>query len=114
MNWRWLAASMLAAGLVLAGCAEQTDGEPVPTDQVDLPRSYHFAPDAISVPAGTTVTWTNNDQFSHNVRLAATGEVLSMAPGESVTHTFSEPGEFEYDCSLHPHDMQGVVIVTDS
>jgi plastocyanin len=115
MSLTRLIIGLLVAGLLLAACAPQGDAEPVATDRVDLPRSYRFAPAAITVPAGTTVTWTNSDQFTHNVRLLDNGgEVLDMAPGESVSYTFSEPGEYRYDCSLHPRDMQGVVIVTDS
>ncbi len=81
------------------------------TDQVDLPRSYKFAPEDITVPVGTTVTWTNNDNFTHSVRLLDGGEVQMMKPGESVTHAFTGAGLFRYDCSLHPKDMQGSVLV---
>lgn len=34
-----------------------------------------------------------------------------MKPGESVTHTFTTAGLFRYDCSLHPKDMKGSVLV---
>ena len=46
---------------------------PSPPTQVDLPRSYRFEPEAITVPDGTTVTWTNNDHFTHSVRLVDDG-----------------------------------------
>ena len=60
---------------------------------------------------GTTVTWTNNDNFTHSVRLLDTGETQFMKPGESVTHAFATSGLYQYDCSLHPKDMQGSVLV---
>jgi plastocyanin len=28
-----------------------------------------------------------------------------------VTHTFDTAGQFQYDCSLHPKDMKGSVLV---
>ena len=84
---------------------------PVATNQVDLPRSYRFAPEDITVQVGTTVTWTNNDNFTHSVRLLDSGEVQMMKPGESVTHAFTSTGLFRYDCSLHPKDMKGSVLV---
>lgn len=107
---------LLWLALVLAGCAggggEVMD--PVATDQVDLPPSYRFEPEAITVPDGTTVTWTNSDNFTHNVRLLDDGgDVLQLAPGESVSFTFTGPGEHRYDCSFHPNDMTGVVVVTE-
>ena len=112
-----LAGSLLGATLLLGACGPAADGgaEPVATDQVNLPQSYRFEPAAITVPDGTTVTWTNNDNFTHNVRLIDDGgEVLELPPGESVSFTFTGPGEHRYDCSFHPTDMTGVVVVTDS
>jgi plastocyanin len=107
-----LAALFLVAGL--SACAARERPEPVATNVVDLPPSYRFDPEVITVVDGTTVTWTNHDNFTHNVRLLDDGGVtLQLAPGESVTHTFTGVGEHRYDCSFHPNDMTGVVIVTD-
>jgi plastocyanin len=105
----------LGAMLALAACAPTGDAEPVATAQVNLPPSYRFEPASIAVPEGTTVTWTNNDNFTHNVRLIDDGGgVLDLPPGESVSFTFTGPGEHRYECSFHPTDMTGVVVVTDS
>jgi plastocyanin len=109
------AGPILGVGLLLAACAPQASAEPVATNVVDLPPSYRFAPEAITVPDGTTVTWTNNDNFTHNVRLLDDGgEVLDLPPGESVSFTFRGPGEHRYDCSFHPNDMSGMVVVSES
>lgn len=107
---------VFAAVLALSACAGTTaEADPVATNEVDLPPSYKFVPEAITVPAGTEVTWTNNDNFTHSVRLLDDGgDVLIAKPGESVTHTFEGPGEHHYDCSFHPQDMKGMVIVTES
>lgn len=105
------ALATLFAVFLAAACQAAAPSAPVATNQVDLPRSYKFAPEDIVVPAGTTVTWTNNDNFTHSVRLLDGGEVQMMKPGESVTSAFPAPGVFRYDCSLHPKDMQGSVLV---
>lgn len=103
----------LAFGLLLAACAQAAPATPTATDQVDLPRSYRFAPADIVVSLGTTVTWTNNDNFTHSVRfLEGSDEPLMMKPGEQVTNVFDAAGLFRYDCSLHPNDMSGTVLVT--
>jgi plastocyanin len=110
----FLAGSAVGIGLMLAACGSWEAAEPVATDHVDLPPSYRFEPEAITVPDGTTVTWTNSDNFTHNVRLIDDGgEVLALPPGESVSFTFTGPGEHRYDCSFHPNDMSGVVIVSE-
>jgi plastocyanin len=104
----------LFAAVLLAGCAggaSSADASPVATTTVDLPRSYKFAPAAIEVTVGETVTWTNDDVFTHSVRFADGGEPLMMAPGKSVSHMFETAGTFHYDCSLHPKDMKGSVLV---
>ena len=111
----WIVGPILGAGLLLAACAPRVAAEPVATNQVDLPPSYRFEPAAITVSDGTTVTWTNHDNFTHNVRLLDDGgEVLALPPGASVSFTFSGPGEHRYDCSFHPNDMNGVVVVSES
>ena len=109
---RSLLPALAVLALVLAACGGGAGAasSPVPTTTVDLPKSYKFAPAAITVTAGATVTWTNHDNFTHNVSLE--GEApLTMAPGESVSHTFSTPGTYPYVCSLHPKDMKGSVLV---
>ena len=107
---RWSSARCSARPGAARRCAADSPAEPVATDHVDLPPSYRFEPEVITVPDGTTVTWTNHDNFTHNVRLLDDGgEVLTLAPGESVTFTFTGPGEHRYDCSFHPdrHEWRG-------
>ncbi len=109
-----LALAVLLATSFVAACGAAVSSAPVATDQVDLPRSYKFAPENITVPVGTTVTWTNNDNFTHTVRLLDSGEDQVVRQGDTVTHAFTGPGLFRYDCSLHPNDMQGSVLVTEA
>lgn len=109
-----VAMSVVVAAAALAGCAgpAATPAAPVATTSVDLPKSYRFDPVAIEVRAGDTVTWTNHDDFTHNVTFP--GEPgLDMRPGETVTRAFPTAGTFTYLCSFHPRDMNGSVTVTD-
>lgn len=97
------------------GAAEapfEIDEEPVATTEVDLPKSYTFEPAAITVDAGSEVTWTNNDDFPHNVHLLDGSDVTEDLPqGASASITFDEPGEVYYECSIHPDQMRGKVVV---
>jgi plastocyanin len=100
--------------LLLSGCSQGTveTAEPVATNQVTLPKSYRFEPELIRVDAGTTVTWTNEDDFPHNVHLLDGSDLTEDLPvGESASITFDQAGEIDYECSLHPQQMQGTVIV---
>lgn len=110
-----LAMVVLGLGLVVAACSggDSAGASPVPTNRVDMPRSYRFEPVAITVTAGATVTWTNSDQFSHSVRFGDAGDPdLVLRPGETGTLAFEEPGSFRYVCTFHPTDMTGTVLVT--
>ncbi len=112
---RLVPAILLAVALI--GCSDGGSGagvdeEPVRTETVDLPKSYRFEPPVIEVDQGATVTWTNNDDFPHNVHLLDGSDVTEELPvGGSATITFEEAGEIPYECSLHPQQMQGKVIV---
>jgi plastocyanin len=112
LTWGALA---LAATLVVAGC--QASGtaasRPVETHQVAMAKSYRFDPPVIQVPAGTTVTWRNDDHFTHNVRFlsGSTWRSAPLPPGASASFTFDQPGEYAYECSFHPQQMKGRVIV---
>ncbi|MEA2577935.1 MAG: hypothetical protein QOD78_1523 [Chloroflexota bacterium] len=116
------ATPVLLLALALTGCgggsaaadsSAAASPAPVATTTVDLPKSYRFEPAAIAVTVGATVTWTNHDEFTHNVTFD--GEAgLVMKPGESVTRAFATPGTFAYLCSLHPKEMRGSVVVKEN
>jgi plastocyanin len=73
--------------------------------------NFTFSPATITVKAGTTVTWTNDDDIPHTV-VATNGAFRSkvLDTGEHFSFTFAKVGEFHYFCSIHPH-MTGIVIV---
>jgi len=111
-----LGTAVLVAGLAAcAPAAGSAAASPVATTEVRLPPSYKFVPAAITVKAGTTVTWTNADNFTHSVQFEDGGlptDARVMEPGQQVTFTFDTPGTYAYRCSFHPQDMRGTVTVT--
>lgn len=69
-----------------------------------------FEPASLTVPAGTTVTWVNNDGSNHNVKFAdALGP--RMKHHSSWSRTFTAPGTYPYECAIHGKSMSGTVIV---
>jgi plastocyanin len=105
-----LAFVVAPVALVAAGCGGAGSSAPVATNQVDLPKSYRFEPDVIQIKAGTSVTWTNNDNFTHTVKVED-GADHKIERGKSVTVSFPKAGTYHYVCTLHSHDMKGEVIV---
>jgi amicyanin len=74
-------------------------------------ENFTFAPQRVTVKAGTTVTWTNDDDIPHTVASstkAFKSKVLDS--DDKFSLTFTTPGIYEYFCSLHPH-MTGTLVV---
>ena len=78
---------------------------------VVLAKDFMFAPTAITVAAGSTVTWTNRDDEPHTV-VSAEGLFRSAAmdTDESFSFRFEKPGTYRYTCSIHPR-MVGTIVV---
>ena len=70
--------------------------------------NYAFTPSTLVVAPGTTVTWTNKDNVTHTVKF--TDQNQTIASGQSFSKTFSSPGEYRYQCGIHP-SMQGKIVV---
>ncbi len=75
-------------------------------------RSFAFGPQAITVRAGTKVTWVNEDVEPHTVvGDGRTFQSEALDTGDGFPVTFDKAGTYGYFCSLHPH-MTGSVTVT--
>ena len=76
-----------------------------------MAKDFMFAPTALSVAAGSTVTWTNSDDEPHTV-VSESGLFRSGAldTNESFSFRFDKPGTYRYTCSIHPR-MVGTITV---
>lgn len=122
----------LVALLAIAGCASPgATAEPTTasTPAASAPASdarmvdaisikgFAFAPDDLTVPVGTTVTWINDEDSLHTVTsgtpaspsgLFDSGEIDT---GVEFTYTFTDEGTYPFFCARHDF-MNGVVAVT--
>jgi plastocyanin len=101
---------LVVLAAALAGCGGSDDSTPVATNEVTMVKSYRFDPKVIEVKAGSTVTWTNDDNFTHTVQVDGQPD-HEVDKGKSVSIRFDKPGTYHYVCRLHRHDMDGTVIV---
>src|SRR5437016_7939889 len=65
--------------------------------------NFSFAPTIVTVPVGTTVTWTNRDDIPHTV--VSDDKVFKskvLDTDEKFSYTFTKPGAYPYFCSVHP------------
>jgi len=107
---RVIAFLVITAVAVAAGCGGSESSEPVATTQVSMAKSYRFDPKVIEVDAGSTVTWTNDDNFTHTVKVDGQ-EDHKADRGDSVSIAFDTAGTYHYLCTLHSQDMSGEVVV---
>jgi plastocyanin len=103
------AAAALLAGIATgAVAAHAVAGAEEATATID---NFTFAPARLTVKAGTTVTWRNQDDISHIVTASSRlFKSKALDTDDIFSFTFTAPGTYEYFCSLHPR-MTGTVVV---
>ena len=73
--------------------------------------NFSFTPATITVPAGTTVRWTNRDDIPHTVvNDDQKFQSKALDTDDQYSYTFTKPGTYGYFCSIHPK-MTGKVVV---
>ncbi len=75
-------------------------------------RNFGYGPKTITISAGQSVTWTNEDAIAHTATSdEGTWDTGTINKGESKTVRFANPGTYTYHCTPHPF-MTGTVVVT--
>jgi plastocyanin len=110
LGWaRALVAGVGALLLVQAG-----DGASVQAQTgTEIPiQAFAYQPTTLTVPAGTTVVWTNHDPVAHTVTdVNQTWDSGLFEENGTYEMTFDTPGTYQYYCVPHPM-MIGTVEVT--
>lgn len=132
-RFRLLLAAVFISLAVIGGCSKNDYGTNPPpqsgytggggnnggstnTAQVVM-KNMAFVPANITVAAGTTVTWTNQDSYEHTVTSgtpqAPDGKFDSGLIGQNATfsYKFDTKGTFNYYCKPHQQVMKGTVTV---
>lgn len=111
--WIIAAISVVILAAVAIGATVYVQNELDPGDPVlgvtavDV-SDNQFNPAAVQIEPGQTVTWTWTGQEDHNV-IGDTFESSTQSSG-TFAHTFTEPGTYQYECTLH-FFMRGEVVV---
>ena len=72
--------------------------------------NFTFGPQEVKIKAGTTITWTNEDDIPHTVVSPNNFRSKVLDSDGTYSFTFTTPGTYKYFCSLHPH-MTGTIVV---
>jgi plastocyanin len=100
---RLFAAAILA--LALGACSDSNGADP-DTIEVD---DNSFGPSALTVDAGTTVTWDWVGAAAHNVTwVGGTPAASATQTSGTYTRNFAAAGSFDYYCTIHGTETTGM------
>jgi plastocyanin len=102
---------MIATLLLFAGSPRVTaSSQPAANAAVKI-DNFVFGPQTLTVPVGTTVTWTNSDDIPHtSVSTDGVFKSKVLDTDEKFSYKFDKAGTYPYYCTIHPK-MTGTVVV---
>ena len=122
---RWPMTLLAVAAITLGACSATATGTAQSSAQAPTPAGsaaaaapgavtiadFAFAPDTITVAAGTTVTWTNNGAAGHTVTADdGSFDSKTIASGATFSQAFAKAGTYAYHCSIHSSMTAKVVV----
>jgi len=104
---RALAAALLLGAAIL-GLSPGAQADPGARIVI---KDFMFAPVALTVKAGSVVSWTNQDSEPHAIASdAGTYRSGALDTNESFSFKFDQPGTYRFLCNIHPY-MVGTITV---
>jgi plastocyanin len=117
-----IVAALAGLGTLVTGCGGagasapsvplQIQGAAAASNTNVIIRYFAFQKPAITVAAGISIAWTNQDSSIHTVTAADRSfDSGNLAQGQAFSHVFRVPGTYAYRCNIHQY-MTGTVVVT--
>ena len=103
----FVAGLALLLGSASAGFAQQRRK---PTTHTVIMEGMVFKPAALTINAGDSVLWMNNDIVEHTATAEGKFDSKLVAPAKSWKHMFKTKGSYDYVCKYHP-TMKGTLAV---
>jgi plastocyanin len=108
-------AAILATALALSAgtgpnAAMSSGDKPASGAEVKI-DNFSFGPASVTVPVGSTITWTNHDDVPHVV--ASDDKIFkskALDTDDRFSFTFTKPGTYEYFCAIHPKMTAKIVV----
>jgi len=100
--------ALILTVVLRSGSAAGQNAQVQPEIKVD---NFTFSPETLTVPANSTVIWTNKDDVPHVI---ASTDGLFRSKGldtdDHYSFKFTKPGTYNYFCAIHPK-MRGKIVV---
>ena len=115
---------VLALGAVTALAADEKEKPKAKEDERSAPTTKRtakthtvtitgnrYSPAALTIKAGDTVVWKNDDDKDHAVNADDKSfKSDNISPGDDFKHTFAKAGTFKYACRYHPREKGTVTV----
>lgn len=103
---------MIATLLLFIGSPRvRANDQPAAANAAVKIDNFVFGPQTLTVPVGTTVTWTNSDDIPHtSVSTDGVFKSKVLDTDEKFSYTFTKAGTYPYYCTIHPK-MTGQIVV---
>lgn len=103
---KMIAATMMGACLVISAAAA--------ADEIVITQKGKvFSEKKVTLQAGDTISFVNDDESTHNVYSRSKGhkfDIGAQRPGTAISHQFNKAGKVKVRCAIHPR-MKVTVIV---
>jgi plastocyanin len=83
--------------MVLSGAAFAADAAHTVSQ-----KDRSFRPGDVTINRGESLTFTNEDEFIHQIYVVGLFDSEEKSPGENLTESFTQTGTFEVHCHIHP------------
>ncbi len=110
---RWTIPTLFTLSLLASGVLQSAEYKVGMQDWI-------FTPEELTISAGDSVTWLNDDNADHNLafyEVRPAGAPTEKKPqdirvGQEYSLVFNQTGVFKYVCKIHRRqDMKGVITV---
>jgi plastocyanin len=72
------------------------------SSHVIIQKGRRFTPEQITINRGDSLTFTNEDEFIHQMYVDGLFDSDEKNPGETLVQSFTRAGTFEVHCHIHP------------
>ena len=71
-------------------------------DATIVQKGRRFNPGEVTIRRGDNLTFTNSDEFIHQIYVTGLFDSEERVPGQTLTEAFPQAGTFEVHCHIHP------------
>ena len=96
---------IIAAAMLVSATAANA------ADHIVTIKGFAFAPANLTIEAGDSVTFVNEDSAPHTATdKAGAFDTGRMSSGQQSTLTFGGAGTFDYFCEIHPNMTAQIIV----